>query len=118
MSLPLSDFFEYLQGQRYKDMMYLEYGPNDYDIMDPITLIPNCSPSAKELRLALDIIDQLYPLFKGLPAEEKADALKDVLKISTSKKRLKQLRNFKRIVFKRLITIENNTVKLKRVIKN
>lgn len=97
-------------------MIYIQYD-DDYDIMDKISIVPNCCPSNKQLRLALDLIDDIYPLFKGLPIEDKADALKDVLKISTTKEKLQKLNSIRDIQFKYAITIKNKKVIITRVRK-
>jgi hypothetical protein len=97
-------------------MLYIQY-ENDYDIMDEIVLVPNCTPSNKQLRLALDLVDVLFPLFRKLPAEDKVDALKDVLKISTTKEKLQKLTSHKDLLYKYVVTIKNKKIITKRVRK-
>jgi len=97
-------------------MLYLQY-EDDYDILDEIVLVPNCAPSNKQLRLALDLIDIIQPLFKGLPIEDKVDALKDVFKISTTKEKLQKLNSHKDLLYKYVVTIKNKKIITKRVRK-
>lgn len=98
-------------------LILLEY-EDDYDLLSPLCLIPNCAPSNKELRLALDLIDIIEPLFKRLPIEDKVDTLKDVFKISTTKNKLQKLKSHKDFLYKYVVTIKNNKVITKRVKKH
>jgi hypothetical protein len=118
MSHPLSDFFDAVTCTPIKKVVYVEYSKNDYDLMDRLYFIPVKNPTNKELRLALDLIDELYPLFRTSPIESKSDALQDVFKISTTCDRLRQMSTMRKIVFKRLISTKNNKIIFKRVLKH
>lgn len=98
-------------------MLLLEY-EKDFDIIDPICLIPDCCPSNKELRLALDLLECIYPLLKWQPKRDKVDALKDVFKINTTEEKLQNLKNHKDFLYKYVVKIKNNKVILKRVKKH
>ena len=97
-----------------KLMVYIQY-ENDYDIINKITLIPKSNPNSKELRLALYIIDELFPLYKRIDIESKDEFLRDVFKFTVSKDRLKKLNRHKDLLFKPKITIKNNKVLIKKV---
>lgn len=89
----------------------------DYEILSPLWLIPDNNPSNKELRLALDILDIIEPLFRHEAKETKVDALRDVFKINTSKERLQRLCIGKRLITKCVISYKNNKLIIKRVKK-
>jgi len=112
----IDSFIEFAEDYPHNKLLLLEYD-NDFDIMDTISFIPTNSPSSKELRLALDLIDELYPLFGVLPITDKVDALKEVFKMNTTVDRLQRLHSHKEIVFKSVITIKNNKIKFIRVLK-
>jgi adenylate cyclase class IV len=118
MSGPLSDFFDEVECGNHKQLIYIEYDKNDYDLMDKLFLKESNNPSNKELRLALDLIDYIYPLFKGCEIESKEDALRSIFKITVTPDKLKHLNLFKKIVFKRVITIKKNKIIFKKVLKN
>jgi hypothetical protein len=118
MSNPLSDFFDEVECGNHKQLIYIEYDKNDYDLMDKLCFKECKNPSNKELRLALDLIDFIYPLFKGCTTESKEDALRSIFKITVTPDKLKHLNLFKKIVFKRVITIKQNKIIFKRVLKH
>lgn len=118
MSQPLSDFFDLVNSTYVNNIVYVEYNKNEYDLIDQLCFVPVDKPSNKQLRIALDLIDEIYPLFKGLSVENKCDALREVFKINTTPERLKSMTSIKKILFKRVITVKNNKVIFKRVLKH
>ncbi len=114
----LFDRIEYYEHQK----MVLIEDDNFFNVFDVIEFKLNKNPSNKQLRLALDLIDDMYPLYKKIPIGSKVDFLKDVFKIEVSKERLQRLNSHKDILFKYLITSiklgpNKNKIKIKRVIK-
>lgn len=98
-----------------KKLLLIEYD-DDYDIISPIKLKRNHKPNNKELRLGIDLINDMYPLFKKDYAS-KPDFLRDILNFEVSEERLARLLTHKQILFKQVITIKNNKVIIKKVRK-
>jgi hypothetical protein len=68
--------------------------------------------SRKELRLYLELIEQCYPLAELANNETKADLIKEVFKCKCTKDDLNNLRSFKDITIKKVITMKDNDVKV------
>lgn len=113
----VENLIDFAENNKKKKIIILEY-EDSYDVINQITFIPDSCPNNKELRLALDLIDIMYPLDAKLPKKDKVDILKNVFKMNTSKEKLNRLLSHKDILTKQVIcSIKNNKVKLKRVIK-
>lgn len=74
-------------------------------------------PSVKEIRLALDMIDQRYPLYKKADLQTKLDFIYDIFNFDIVKNDLLKLKSFKKITKKARIIIKNNKPKLVSVIR-
>ena len=72
-------------------------------------------PNRGEIRLANEIVDQMYPLWRGCPSKAKKGFLEDIFKFNVSVEKLDNLKPFKKIVKKELISTVN--VKNKTIIK-
>ena len=61
-------------------------------------------PTRKELRLALELVDHAFPLFKNImtPAE-KAEAIESLFGWKVPEKRIANLPSFKQILYKTVI---------------
>jgi len=121
MSTPFSEFYDFVQYTEQRKMIALDYD-DTYDIFDIIKLMPTKNPSNKDLRLALDLLNNMYPLYKKTDVETKADFLRDVFKFYVSANRIKRLKPHKTILFKKVILgiklhMGNNQVIIKRVRK-
>jgi len=121
MSTPFSEFYEFVRYTEQNKMIVLDYD-DTFDIFDIIKLLPNKNPSNKDLRLALDLLDNMYPIYKNTDLKSKEDFLKDVFKFYIPKGKLKRLNSHKKILFKKVITsirlhVSNNQVIITRVKK-
>jgi len=96
-------------------LIMVEYG-DDYDIITPIKLKKNHTPNNCELRLGIDLINEMYPLFKN-DKSSKSDFLKDVLNFNTTTERINRLLTHKKLLLKKVITIKENKILIKRVRK-
>lgn len=96
-------------------LIFIEYG-NDYDIITPIKLKRNHTPNNSELRLGIDLVNEMYPLFK-YDKSSKPEFLKDVLNFNTTAERVNRLLTHKKLLLKKVITIEKNKIIIKRVRK-
>ena len=74
-------------------------------------------PSLKELRLALDMINQRYPLYKRSDNKTKLGFLYDIFDFDIIEKDLDKLKSFKKITKKARIVLINNKPKLISVIR-
>ena len=72
-------------------------------------------PNRGEIRLANEIVDQMYPLWKRSANEAKKGFLEDIFKFDISTEKLDNLKSFKKIIKKELISVLN--VNNKTVIK-
>lgn len=78
----------------------------------------------KDLRLALDLVEFFYPLYKNADKRSKAILVKDIFKIDTSIDDLEKVPDFKKILFKDVIDGINESangkikVKVTRVKRN
>jgi hypothetical protein len=61
-------------------------------------------PNKSEIRLALDMINQTYPLWRKCQNEAKKGFLEDIFKFDISVEKLDNLKPFKKIVKKELIS--------------
>ena len=69
----------------------------------------NYVPSRKELRLALELVDHINPLFKSImTAEEKAEVIKNLFGWKVPIHRITNLPKFKKILFKVVIVSVTN----------
>jgi len=117
MSTPFGEIKDFIENTQFNDMITLDYG-NDFDILDIIKLLPDNNPNNKDLRLALDLTNEMYPLYNKMEVESKVDFLKDIFKMNVSKQRLKRLNSHKKLLFKCVITTNNkNQIIIKRVRK-
>lgn len=121
MSMPWDEFYDCIGKYEHNKLILLDYG-DMYEVLPVIKLVPTDSPNNKDLRLALDLIDEIYPLFKSLKPYNKREFLKDVMKMDVSTFRLKRLNCHKQILFKRVIIriksgANYNQIIIKRVTK-
>lgn len=79
------------------------YDGSDMIITEPIKLSWTSNPTTKEIRLALDLLNHFYPLYKNADIETKADFVKDIFKFNIKKERITKVKPFKDILFKRVI---------------
>lgn len=85
-----------------EDLIMIDYGDGTFDMISRFKLKPKV-PNRRELRLALEIIDQHYPLYKKADAETKADFVRDVFKFDVPTEKVTNLKSFKKILFKTVI---------------
>jgi hypothetical protein len=121
MEGPFGEFFDVVNNYKFNNMTLIE-DENFFNIFDAKEFKPNKNPNNKELRLALDLIDDIYPLYKHIEIESKTDFLRDIFKMEVSKERLQRLNSHKDILFKYIITgakpgSKTNKVIIRRVIK-
>ena len=64
------------------------------------TIIPNHG----ELRLALEFVEDNYPLFKHADLKTKADFIRDIFKYNFPTKRLKAIKPFKKFIYRTIVT--------------
>jgi hypothetical protein len=67
--------------------------------------------SRKKVRLYLDLIDVWYPLYSQADDDTKAHFISDVFKCVCTKADLSNLRSFKQITKKKLVTTQSENVK-------
>jgi len=77
---------------------------SDLHIIPSFKLQETANPTSKEIRLALDIVSQCYPLYKRASMKTKAEFVKDVFKFDVSIERITRVKPFKQILFKKVIT--------------
>ena len=68
--------------------------------------------SRKQLRLFADLIDTWYPLYRKSDDQTKAEFIQDIFKCVCSVEDLAKLKSFKEITKKRVITANNENVKV------
>jgi hypothetical protein len=115
------EFFDIVREFKWPNMILIE-DKGFFNIFDVIEFKPNKNPSNKQLRLTLDLINDMYPLYKNIEIESKVDFLRDIFKIEVSKEKLMRLHSHKDIIFKYVITsakpgAKKNKIKIKRVRK-
>lgn len=81
---------------------------NDLNILDKkfdeiqIT-IGGYRPSKREIRLALELIDMMYPLYKNADPKTKAEFVLDTFKYDTTIDHILSVKPFKKILFKKVL---------------
>lgn len=66
----------------------------------------------KRLRLYLDLIDCWYPIYKNADDETKAQFISEIFKCECTANQLRKLATFKEITKKKVITINDDHVKI------
>ena len=61
-------------------------------------------PNHGELRLALEFIEDNYPLFKHADLKTKADFIRDIFKFNFPTKRLKAIKPYKKFIHRTIVT--------------
>ena len=95
----------------------------DLLVMDAFDFRSRHIPSRGELRLALEFVEDNYPLFKCAPLEDTANFIRDIFYFDFPTRRLRALKPFKKLFHRTIITdvVEHNGkyyVKTKRVLKH
>ena len=68
--------------------------------------------SRKQIRMFSDLIDAWYPLYRKSDDQTKAEFIQDIFKCVCSAEDLAKLKTFKEITHKRVITANNENVKV------
>jgi uncharacterized radical SAM superfamily Fe-S cluster-containing enzyme len=111
-----ADFFDVIENTKFEKMIALDYDANDYDMITAIQFVSTKNPTSSDLRLALDLIDDMYPLYKSLRNEDRLGFLKDIFKMDVSYKRIHRLNSHKKLLFKGVISFnDKNQIIIKRV---
>lgn len=87
---------------------------NKYDEIKPRKMI---IPTNKELRLALDMVNQQYPLYRKSDIKTKVNFIKDIFKYDINEQRLKKLKPFKKINKESRSISVNGKIVLKTIIR-
>jgi len=94
--------------------------PDCFMFIDDIEMIKH-KPNKGELRLGLDIINQMYPLYKKCDTKSKKEFLEDIFKFDLSIEKIDNLKSFKKIVKKQLLSTKlvegNTTIKTTKIIR-
>ena len=61
------------------------------------------NPTTKDIRLALDLVDILYPLYKKADIHTKAEFAKDIFHFDVSVERIESVAPFKQILHRKVI---------------
>jgi hypothetical protein len=111
-----ADFFDVIENTKFEKMIPLDYDANSYDIITTIEFVSTKNPTSSDLRLALDLIDDMYPLYKSLDRMSKVDFLKDIFKMDVSQQRIHRLNPHKKLLFKGVISLnDKKQIIIKRV---
>jgi len=76
---------------------------NELHIINGKVDIGGYRPNVKELRLALELIDVMYPLYKKADKRTKAEFVKDVFKYDVEIDHIMKIQPFKKILFRKKI---------------
>jgi len=85
-----------------KDCIIVGDNFSDLHIIPTFTL-ETSNPGSKEIRLALDMVAQQYPLYKKASKQTKAEFVKDIFNYDVSIERIIRVKSFKEILFKKKI---------------
>jgi len=74
-------------------------------------------PTTKDLRLALDLVEFFYPLYKHADRKSKAILAKEIFHFDVSVERIERVAPFKQILYRKVIKGVKNVANGKKQIK-
>jgi len=88
-----------------------KYRPNI--TLDRVLFLERCfEPSNKEIRLAVDLAKQAWPMELDL-----YDAVRSILQCNISDEKIKAVKSFKQILYKEVIVCENGKHKIVKILR-
>ena len=90
----------------------------ELDVIPSFTLKRNVNPTSKEIRLATDIVKEQYPLWRNAGREVLAEFVKDIFNYDVPVERIARVTPMKRVLFRRVVTVRNNKIVIRRVRKH
>ena len=100
----LTEVIRRIKMNEIKDCIIIGNTFFDLHIIPCFKLQETSNPTSKEIRLALDIITQCYPLYKRADMKTKAEFVKDIFNFNVPLERITRIKPFKQILFKKIIT--------------
>jgi hypothetical protein len=85
---------------------------NNLEIKQKLSIQELSKVSKRELRFLLELIDVWYPIYKKTDNETKANFISEVFNCQCTKEDLDNLKSFKEITKKRLVTAQNENVRI------
>lgn len=80
---------------------------NDELLIMSLFKLKHIQPTTKEIRLALDLLRFFYPLYTKANIETKAEFIKDIFNYDCNIQRIINVKPFKKILFKKVISKVN-----------
>lgn len=109
-----------IKENKIKDCIIVGNDPEELQIIDTFKLKKHHKPTNKEIRLATEVVKQMYPIYKRSNKETIANFVKDIFSMEVPIERITKVKSFKEILFKKIIVgVESipNTNKNKTIVK-
>jgi hypothetical protein len=116
MSSPFGEFKDYVESRDFDKLVLLDY-EDDFDVIQVIKMLPNQHLNRKDLRLAIDLINDIYPLYKHMDMESRRDFIEEIFQTTIPIERLRRLNPWKRIIYRSVIGLDNNNHIITRRVK-